>query len=378
MKRIAVVGGGVGGIFVANKLAAKLGDSVRRGEAEITVFEPGRTAVYQPGFLYIPFMELPRYVMFREVRGLLSPLAKLVPEAVETISLGDRKIRTASGKEYNYDYLVISTGAEVRTDAFPGFGSHWHTLWTYEGAKRLRKALSGFQGGTLVFSVTSTPYKCPVAPYEFLFMFDDYLMRRGIKRNTKVIFTTVAPNLHAQPNVNRFLESEMGRRGIEHRTKFEVREIGEGYVDGTERIKADLVVAVPPHSGVEAVRRSGIGDNAGWVPVDKSTLQVVGGSGAEYALGDATNLPVPKAGSVAHFQSEVVASRIAEELDLGYSDTVYTGRVICFILTGLEEATQVSWNYEAPALHPPPPSKVFYRLKDLTNCGIWGVARAGL
>ncbi len=378
MKRIVIVGGGIGGIFTANKLVTKLGDAVKKGEVEITVFEPSRTVVYQPGFLYIPFMELPRYMMFKETRRLLNPLVKLIPESVEIISIKDGKVKTASGKEYSYDYLVISTGSEARTDAFPGLGSRWHTLWTYEGAKQLRRALSEFRGGTLVLSVTSIPYKCPVAPYEFLFMLDDYLMRRGIKRNAKVIFTTVAPHIHAQPNVNRFLESEMSRRGIEYRTKFEVGEIGEGYVDGTERIKADLIVAVPPHSGAEPVKKSGIGDGAGWVPVDRFTLRVVGGSGAEYALGDATSLPVPKAGSVAHFQSEVVASRIAEELDLGYSDTVYTGRVMCFILTGLEEATQVSWNYEAPALYPPPPSKVFFRLKDLTNCGIWGVARAGL
>jgi len=107
---------------------------------------------------------------------------------------------------------------------------------------------------------------------------------------------------------------------------------------------------VPQHGGAEVAVKSGIGDRAGWVPVDKYTLQiqVQVATGAEMALGDATNLPVPKAGAVAHFQSEVVASRIAEEIQLGHADTKYNGRVISFILTGVEEATQVSWNYENP------------------------------
>jgi sulfide:quinone oxidoreductase len=96
------------------------------------------------------------------------------------------------------------------------------------------------------------------------------------------------------------------------------------------------------------------------------------------ALGDATNLPVPKAGAVAHFQSEVVASRIAEEIQLGHADTKYDGRVMCFILTSFEEATQVSWNYENPAKYPPPPSRFFLRLKDLTNYSIWSAIRCGL
>jgi sulfide:quinone oxidoreductase len=140
-----------------------------------------------------------------------------------------------------------------------------------------------------------------------------------------------------------------------------------------------LIVAVPPHSGAEVVK-SGIGDQAGWVPVDKHTLQIQaqGATGAEMALGDATNLPVPKAGAVAHFQSEVVASRIAEEIQLGHADTKYNGRVICFILTGFEEATQVSWNYENPAKYPPPPSRFFLRLKDMTNYSIWSAIRCGL
>ena len=130
-------------------------------------------------------------------------------------------------------------------------------------------------------------------------------------------------------------------------------------------------MAVPPHGGAEVVVKSGIGDQTGWVPVDRYTLQIQaqGATGAEMALGDATNLPVPKAGSVAHFQSEVVASRVAEEIQLGHADTKYDGRIMCFILIGVEEATQVSWNYENPAKYPPP-SRFFLRLKDMTNYSI--------
>jgi sulfide:quinone oxidoreductase len=96
------------------------------------------------------------------------------------------------------------------------------------------------------------------------------------------------------------------------------------------------------------------------------------------ALGDATNLPVPKAGSAAHFQSKVVASHIAEEIQPGHADTKYNGRVIGFILTGFEEAMQVTWNYENRARYPPPSSRFFLRLKDMTNYSMWSVIRCGL
>lgn len=380
MKSVVIVGGGVGGLFTANKLASKLSAEIRRGEVSVTVVEPQDRQVYQPGFLYVPFKELTPDVMFRPVSKLVSPLVKLEREPAAKIDLSAKKIVLQSGKELKYDYLIVATGAVVKTNSFPGFGEAWHTLWTYEGAKRLREALRRFNGGTIVVSVTSTPYKCPVAPYEFLGLLNDYLMATGLRAKTKVIFTTVAPHLHAQPQVNKFLEEIMRMWGFDYKTKFQVNAIEPGKISGPEEIKADLIMAVPPHGGSEVVTKSGIGDQAGWVPVDRHTLQIQaqGATGAEYAIGDATNLPVPKAGSVAHFQSEIVSSRIAEEIQLGYSDTEYDGRVICFILTGFEEATVVSWNYENPAKYPPPPSRFFNRLKDMTNYSIWSVMRCGL
>ncbi len=377
MKSVVIIGGGVGGLFTANKLASKLSAEIRRGEVSVTVVEPQDRQVYQPGFLYVPFKELTPDVMFKPVSKLVSPLVKVEREPAAKIDLSAKKIVLQSGKELKYDYLIVATGAVVKTGSYPGFGEAWHTLWTYEGAKRLREALRRFNGGTIVVSVTSTPYKCPVAPYEFLGLLNDYLMATGLRAKTKVIFTTVAPHLHAQPQVNKFLEEIMRMWGFDYKTKFQVNAIEPGKISGPEEIKADLIMAVPPHGGSEVVTKSGIGDQAGWVPVDRHTLQIQaqGATGAEYAIGDATNLPVPKAGSVAHFQSEIVSSRIAEEIQLGYSDTEYDGRVICFILTGFEEATVVSWNYENPAKYPPPPSRFFNRLKDMTNYSIWSVMR---
>ena len=111
----------------------------------------------------------------------------------------------------------MATGAVVKTDALPGFGRAWRTLWTYEGAKRLMEALSRFNGGTVVVSLTSAPYKCPMAPYEFLELLNDYLMATGLRAKTKVVFTTVAPHLHAQPQVNKFLEEQLKLWGFEYR-----------------------------------------------------------------------------------------------------------------------------------------------------------------
>ncbi len=377
-KSVVIVGGGAGGSFVANKLAYKSFEMVKKGELEITLIEPSDRIVYQPGFLYVPFRELPQDVMFRSAKKLYHPLVKHVPKAAAKIDIKEKKVTTADGRVYPYDYLVVATGSEIVTTHFPGFKKTWHTLWNYEGAKALKEALRQFTKGTLVFSVASTPYKCPVAPYEFVFMYDDYLMSTGLKKDVKIVLTHVAPHLHAQPNVNKFLTKELENRGIKFYTKFEISEIKEGEVVGPERLKADFIIAVPKHKPADVVTNSGLVDQSGWTPVDKHTLQIQGGSGVEYAIGDTTNLGVPKAGAVAHFQSEVAAARIYEDITYGRADSVYNGRVMCFVMTGLEEGTQVSWNYNTTALYPPTPNKFYGYLKELANNSMWSAMRCGL
>lgn len=120
--------------------------------------------------------------MFRSPKKVYSPLVKLVEKPAAKIDLKSRKVQITDGAEYPYDYLVVATGSVARTGSLPGFNKTWHAIWTYEGAKALCKALRRFTKGTLVFSVASTPYKCPVAPYEFLFMFNEYLMATGLKK----------------------------------------------------------------------------------------------------------------------------------------------------------------------------------------------------
>ena len=80
----------------------------------------------------------------------------------------------------------------------------------------------------------------------------------------------------------------------------------------------DLLVAVPPHTSPQTIKDSGLGNEAGWIPVDSHTLK----TSAEnvYAIGDVTaitlptGMPLPKTGVFAHGEAEVVAENIASEI----------------------------------------------------------------
>jgi sulfide:quinone oxidoreductase len=136
---------------------------------------------------------------------------------------------------------------------------------------------------------------------------------------------------------------------------------------------------VPPHRGAEIVSASCIGDDQGWVPTDRHTLAAKG-LDRTYAIGDATDLPVSKSGSAAHFQAKAAAERIVAEitgkpLENGHGH--YNGHVMCFLETGNEQATTLNFDYDHPP-DPPRPSRIYHYEKMLFNRTYWYIVPRGI
>ena len=142
-----------------------------------------------------------------------------------------------------------------------------------------------------------------------------------------------------------------------------------------EKQEYDLLVLVPPHRGAQVVIDSGLGDAGGWVPTDKHTLNVEGHERI-FALGDATNLPISKSGSTAHFEAPVIASRIASLVHGTAPKENYGGRVMCFLETGDGKATSLRFDYEHPPV-PPQPNRAWHMAKWLFNRAVLGDRPAG-
>ena len=198
------------------------------------------------------------------------------------------------------------------------------------------------------------PIKCPVAPIEFAFLADWYLRERGIRARSEVVLATPLDGCFTKPIASEHLTYLLGEKEIELVTEFSAGEIdGIGgkltSYDGRE-LDFDLLVTVPLHGGAAYVERSpGLGDALGFVPTDKHTLQTPAKPNV-FALGDATDLPTSKAGSVTHFEAEVLAENVAryfadEELDTGYD-----GHANCFIETGFHKALLIDFNYDTEPL----------------------------
>lgn len=366
---VIVVGGGTGGSIVANLVAR------HQPEAAVTMVSRDPGHLYQPGLLYVPFGWIEPDNLVRPQRSLLHRRIRFVQDTVQAIDPSRRALRTSDG-EIMADAIVLATGARLVPEEVPGLADAHH-FYTPDAALRLRRALSEFRGGHIVVGVAGVPYKCPPAPLEFTLLLEWELRRRGLRDATKL--TYVSPLSRAFPieSVADVVEPLMARRDIELVTFFNTEEVDPGRrvvrsLEG-EEVGYDLLVLIPPHRGTVPVVADGIADRGGWIQTDRETLQVKSYENV-YAIGDATDLPVSKSGSAAHYEARVVAGRLGGRTHM--QPPVYKGEVTCFLETGESHATLLRFDYNHPP-RPAVPNRTAFAMKRLFNRAYWALVPTG-
>jgi sulfide:quinone oxidoreductase len=366
--KIVILGGGVGGTLTANLLVDRLGDA-----GTVTVVDPTGMHAYQPGFLYVALGQANGRWLARDERTLLDKRVDLAIETATRVDTGAREVHFASGGSLSYDYLVLATGARLVPDQIPGFSPAGYEFYSLTGALRLREVLRRFRGGRILVGVAGIPYKCPPAPVEFTLMLEDQLRHRGLRARSEV--TLLSPLSRAFPveSASKLVQPFMAQRGITLATFFNVESVdpSKGTVSSIEgeEFAYDLLVLVPPHRGQSVIEASGLGDEGGWIPTDRYTLQHKNHERI-FAIGDATDLPISKSGSTAHFQAAIAASRISSLVKGNAPVATYDGRVMCFLETGGRRATTLRFDYAHPPV-PPRPSYMWHAAKWMFNRLYW-------
>jgi sulfide:quinone oxidoreductase len=371
---VLVLGGGVGGTLAANLIAKALGDTAR-----ITLVDSTGIHVYQPGFLYVAVGQEKASALKRAEAQLLRREIKLVTDCATVIDPAAQKVVLKSGHTLRYDELVIATGSRTVMAEVPGaMGAH--DFYTLDGATRLHKALEGFGGGTIVIGVAGIPYKCPPAPVEFAFLLDDYLRSRRIRAKSQIKLLSPLNRAFTIEATSKLVQPILAERDIELIGFFNVESVDPIAQTVTsmegETVEYDLLVLVPPHRGQKVIETSGLGDERGWIAVDKNTLKHVKHDNI-WAIGDATNIPISKSGSVAHYEANVVAAEVVSAVR-GEAPPfhVYDGKVMCFLETGQGRATTISFDYDHPPVSPTP-ARRWHWAKALFNKTYWHTVPQG-
>jgi len=382
VQRVVILGGGVGGTLVANLLVRKLRDEIDRSEASVTLVDEMGNHVYQPGFMYIAMGGERAENLSRPERSLLDARVVLNVARAVRIDEENRRVELEDGNQLGYEQLVIATGSRIVPEEIPHFDAEAHHFYTADAALKLRHALDAFTGGRIVIGIAGMPYKCPPAPLEVTFLIESELRERGLRDKSELHFCSPIGRAFTIESVSEMATPILANKGIELHTFFNVESIDPARkvvqsLEG-EELAYDLLILVPPHRGAKLVIDSGLAPASGWLPTDHHTLQV-GGRANVYAIGDATDLPLSKAGSTAHFEAPIVAERIAATVqgrEPEGKDASYTGKVMCFFEVGDGKGTLLQFDYDHPP-RPPKPNRFWHLGKIVFNKTYWHTVPRG-
>ncbi len=371
--KILVVGGGMGGTILANNLARRLSGEIKAGKASITMLSASDKHMYQPGLLYVAVGKMSPDELYRDQVSLLESSITFRVDPVTKFNLKENNVVTESGKQYDYDIIVISTGSRAHAEGTPGLNENAAQFYTEADAVKMFNTLQNFEGGKVVVAV-GVPHKCPMAPLEITFMLADYFKERGIWDKVQLHYTYPIGRVHSLEPVAKWAQPEFDRLGITYETLFNMKEVTSNKVlseEGTEE-EYDLLVTVPAHKGMQVIEDSDLGPG-GFIPTNRTRLNIEGYENA-FVIGDTTNLPISKAGSTAHFEAEALAENIASTIKIGTPVRDYDGKVFCFIEAGEGRATYAMFNYQNPP-DPKAPTKGIHWFKTAYNKMYWASAR---
>jgi sulfide:quinone oxidoreductase len=359
MRNILILGAGTAGTIMANRMHALYRREVARREMAITVVDQDDTHVYQPGLLFIPFGTYKPQDVLRPRRRQLAEDVRYVQSHILALDAATDTVTLANGERLPYDACIIATGSELAPAETEGLlGDEWHKsifdFYTLEGATALGKAFEQWKGGRLVINVVENPIKCPVAPLEFAFLADAFFTRKGMRDKVTITYATPLDGAFTKPVCSQRLTYLLEQKGINLVTEFNTGSVdaeGRRLVSWDDReVPYDLLVTIPVHKGAGFIAGTpGLGNDMNFVLTDAHTLQAQLKPNL-FALGDATNVPASKAGSVAHFQAEILAENVRRFLAGEPLDAGFDGHANCFIETGFDKALLIDFNYDVEPL----------------------------
>ncbi len=347
-KNIVILGAGTAGTMMSNHLRRALDK-----DWKITIIDQRTEHHYQPGYLFVPF----------GVYGpedIVKPIEKFIPDgvnlklgAIDKIYPEKDKVVMVSGEEFDYDILIVATGTDIAPEETEGMmGPHWQKdvfdFYTLEGSSALAKKFRDWEGGKLVINIVEMPIKCPVAPLEFAFLANAFFEQKGMRDKVDIVFATPMSGAFTKPKATEKLDYLLNEKNIEIVPDFNVMAVdGEAktIMDyGGKEVSYDVLVTVPTNKGSDLMERSRIGDELNYIPTDRATLQTKVKENI-FAIGDATNIPASKAGSVAHFEGEVLLENVLNYIQGKDLKEGFDGHANCFIETGHGKALLIDFNY---------------------------------
>jgi sulfide:quinone oxidoreductase len=341
VQHVVILGAGFGGLELASRLSDTLADEVR-----VTLLDQNEGFTFGFSKLDVLFGKTTADAVRLDYCEIAKAGVEFRRERVTAIDPAQRRV-TTDVDAYEADVLVVALGADYDIAATPGLAEAGYEFYSIAGAERLRDALPGFDGGTILVGILGQPFKCPPAPFEASFLLHDQLVERGIRDRSSIrVVAPMATAVPVTPDVSKRFMGELEARGIEYLGGNRVVALdparNEAVLESGDRLAYDLFAAVPVHRVPSVVSESGLAPD-GWVTVDRDNLMTP--FPEVYAIGDLVDIQMAKAGVFAENAAGVVADAIRARLHGEPLERRYQGEGHCYIEFGSGRVAQIRANF---------------------------------
>ncbi|XZE19738.1 FAD-dependent oxidoreductase [Pirellulaceae bacterium SH449] len=350
---ILIVGGGTAGITVAAQLRRK-----NKG-SDIAIVEPSTKHYYQPLWTLVGGGVFPKEKSERDEKTLIPPGVAWIQDSIQSFDPDNNSIVTTAGKTVRYDYLVVALGIQVDWNKIPGLTegigrqqicsnySYKHVDYTWECIRQ-------FRGGTALFTMPNTAVKCGGAPQKIMYLADDTFRKSGVRDKSQVIFASGQASLFAVEKYRRTLEKVAARKEIDLRFQRNLVALSPDTKEAVfenlatkeqESIRFDMIHVTPPMGPPDIVKNSVLANAAGWVDVDKHTLQHPKYQNV-FPIGDCSGLPTSKTGAAIRKQAPVLVANLISAMRGQPLSARYNGYTSCPLVTGYGKLVLAEFDYD--------------------------------
>ncbi len=353
--QILIIGGGNAGISVASKLLLK------NKSLQISIIEPSEKHFYQPAWTLVGAGDFNIADTVKSEKDFMPKNVNWIQDTVVDLNPEKNELTLKSGSVLQYDYLIVAPGIQLNWDEIKGLRetlgkNNVTSNYSFDTAPYTFECLKNFKGGNAIFHTPNTPIKCGGAPMKIMFLASDFLRKNNVLDKTKVQFWSGGTRIFAVEKYENTFKKVFNRYGISPHFHQKLVEIdgpnkkakfvglSDENKDQETWVDFDFIHVTPPQSAPDFVRNSKIANAAGWVDVDKNTLQHVHFKNI-FSLGDASSLPTSKTGAAIRKQAPVLVENLLSLMTNKPINASYNGYTSCPVLTGYGKLVLAEFDY---------------------------------
>lgn len=354
-RQIVIVGGGNAGISTASQLLRK------NKNLDIAIVEPSENHYYQPAWTLVGAGVFDIKKTIRREAEVMPEKVKWIKQKVVSFQPESNSITLDNQETIGYQYLIVAPGIQINWDAIKGLKESLGrngvcSNYSFEQAPYTWECIKNFKGGNALFTNPNTPVKCGGAPHKIMWLAADYFKKHGVFDQANIQYWSGGTRLFGVDKYEKTLKKVAERDNVHMHFYTKLVEIdgenrkakftgfGEQNKDQEYWVDFEMIHVTPPQSAPDFVRNSPLANAAGWVDVDKNTLQHVRYSNI-FSLGDASSLPTSRTGAAIRKQAPVLVKNLLALMEGKPMTASYNGYTSCPVVTGYGKLVLCEFDY---------------------------------